>query len=30
MLAEVVDYKPKFDPNDSMQNILDDFLAKQK
>ena len=30
MLAEVVDYKPKFDPNDSMQNLLDDFLAKQK
>ncbi len=30
MLAEIVDYKPKFDPNDSMQNILDDFLAKQK
>ncbi len=27
MLAEVVDYEPKFDPNDSMQNVLDDFLA---
>ena len=30
LLAEAVDYQPKFDPNDSMQNILEDFLAKQK
>ena len=30
LLAEVVDYLPKFDPNDSMQNILEDFLAKQE
>ncbi len=30
MLAEVVDYTPQFDPNDSLQNILDDFLEKGK
>ncbi len=30
MLAEVVDYEPKFDPNDAMQNVLDDFLASRK
>lgn len=30
MLEEVVDYTPQFDPNDSLQNVLDDFLAKQK
>ena len=29
MLTEVVDYEPTFDPNDSMQNVLDDFLSKQ-
>ena len=30
MLAESVDYEPKFDPNDAMQNVLDDFLASRK
>lgn len=30
LLAEVVDYEPKFDPNDVVQNVLDDFLAKRK
>ena len=30
MLAEAVDYEPKFDPNDAMQNVLDDFLASRK
>jgi hypothetical protein len=30
MLAEIVDYEPKFDPNDAMQNVLDDFLASRK
>ena len=30
MLAEVVAYEPKFDPNDAMQNVLDDFLANRK
>lgn len=30
MLAEIVDYEPKFDPNDAAQNVLDDFLAKRK
>ena len=29
MLTEVVDYEPTFDPNDSIQNVLDDFLSKQ-
>ncbi len=30
MLAEVVDYTPQFDPNDSLQNVMDDYLAKTK
>ena len=30
MLSESVDYEPKFDPNDAMQNVLDDFLASRK
>lgn len=30
MLAEVVDYEPKFNPNDAVQNVLDDFLASRK
>ncbi len=30
ILEEVVDYSPQFDPNDSLQNVLDDFLAKHK
>lgn len=30
LLAEVVAYEPKYDPNNSMQNVLDDYLAERK
>lgn len=30
LLAEIVSYEPKYDPNNSMQNVLDDFIAEQQ